>query len=232
MHRLDSVDSTLDEVHRLAERGAPEGTAVVAVEQTAGRGSRGRTWHSPRGGLWLSLLLRPVETATDVLSLRVGLVVAEVIEELAVAERVGLKWPNDVMLHDRKLGGILCEGRWQGGRLGWVAVGIGLNIVNPVPSSVAASAIRLADVAPAITPDAVAAPLVARLCSTPLAGATLTASELMSFTARDWLLGRRLDEPERGRAAGVTVNGELLVESGGTVRAIRAGTVVVAPLSP
>jgi BirA family biotin operon repressor/biotin-[acetyl-CoA-carboxylase] ligase len=229
MHRLDSVDSTLDEVHRLAERGAPEGTAVVAAEQTAGRGSRGRTWHSPRGGLWLSLLLRPVEAATDVLSLRVGLVVAEVIEELAVAERIGLKWPNDVMLHDRKLGGILCEGRWQGGRLGWVAVGIGLNIANPVPPSVAASAIRLADVAPVITPDLVAAPLVARLCSTPLAGATLTASELMSFTARDWLLGRRLEEPERGRAAGVTANGELLVESGGTVRAIRAGTVVVAP---
>ncbi len=102
----------------------------------AGRGSRGRSWHSPRGGLWLSVLLRPA-AAADVLSLRVGLAVETALRSLAPDLHLALKWPNDLMLDDRKVGGILCEARWQGDALGWVAVGLGTQREEPDPGGVA-----------------------------------------------------------------------------------------------
>ena len=81
---LDVVDSTLDELHTRAAAGAADGTWVVAAEQRAGRGSRGRTWHSPRGGLWLSVLRRSGGTigGFELLSLRAGLAVAGVLDGL------------------------------------------------------------------------------------------------------------------------------------------------------
>jgi BirA family biotin operon repressor/biotin-[acetyl-CoA-carboxylase] ligase len=113
--RLERVDSALDAIHDRAAAGAPAGTVVVAGEQLAGRGARGDPWHSPPGGLWLSILLRPaVPVGVGVLSLRTGLAVATALDRVTGGESVGLKWPNDLILRDRKLGGILCEARWQG----------------------------------------------------------------------------------------------------------------------
>jgi BirA family transcriptional regulator, biotin operon repressor / biotin---[acetyl-CoA-carboxylase] ligase len=133
VHYVERVASTMDLLHALAENGAVPGTAVVAGEQLEGRGSRGRSWHSPPGGLWLSVLLYPATLGgIEVVSLRVGLVVAAALEAFT-SEAVQLKWPNDLILDRRKLGGILCEARWQGGVLAWVAVGIGVNVQNPIP---------------------------------------------------------------------------------------------------
>jgi BirA family transcriptional regulator, biotin operon repressor / biotin---[acetyl-CoA-carboxylase] ligase len=226
---LDAVDSTLDEIHRRAQEGAPPATVVVSVEQRAGRGSRGRTWHSPPGGLWFSQLLRPTEaSAVEVLSLRVGLAVARTIESLAVAEPVRLKWPNDILLRDRKLGGILCEARWQGGRLAWVGVGVGLNVLNLLPDGLGATAIRLADVSPGVAPQDLVAPLAQRIAPLADLGPTLSSSELEAYHARDWLLGRTLTEPLEGIARGVSPAGELLIATpGGGLRAVRSGTVRV-----
>jgi BirA family biotin operon repressor/biotin-[acetyl-CoA-carboxylase] ligase len=223
---LDAVDSTLDEIHRRAQEGAPAGTVVVSVEQRAGRGSRGRSWHSPPGGLWFSQLLRPTEaSAIEVLSLRVGLAVAQAIENLGVAESVRLKWPNDILLRDRKLGGILCEARWQGGKLAWVGVGVGLNVLNLLPDALGATAIRLADVSPRLAPQDLVAPLAQGIAPLADLGPVLSASELEAYRARDWLLGRALAEPLEGVARGVSPAGELLIATPGGLRAVRSGTV-------
>ena len=79
IHRHAELSSTQDEGHRLAAEGVPHGTTVVAEQQTAGRGTRGRAWHSGPGGLWLSVVCRPehrAEAAVEVVAVRTGLVLA------------------------------------------------------------------------------------------------------------------------------------------------------------
>src|SRR6476661_5682796 len=100
VHRFERLPSTQDEVHRLAAAGAPAGTVVVSAEQDAGRGSRGRRWASPIGGLWLSFLCRPARSVgVEVLSLRVGLAAAEALAEVGGLPPVSLKWPNDLIIN-------------------------------------------------------------------------------------------------------------------------------------
>lgn len=133
---LDTCDSTSSELLRRAERGAPGGTVLVADEQTAGRGRRGRAWLSaPADSLTLSLLWRFAGPATQLagLSLAVGVGVAQALESLGT-RRVRLKWPNDVLLARdgdfAKLAGILVE--LSSDRRGTQAViGIGLNLRAP-----------------------------------------------------------------------------------------------------
>ncbi len=158
--QLSTVASTMDALHELAQGGAAAGSVVVADEQAAGRGSRGRHWSSPPGGLWLSLLARPATTGLEVLSLRAGLAVAERLGALGI--HLALKWPNDLMLGERKAGGILCEARWQGAPLAWVAIGVGLNVANPPAAGMATTATHLADAVPALTPAALVRPVVER----------------------------------------------------------------------
>jgi BirA family biotin operon repressor/biotin-[acetyl-CoA-carboxylase] ligase len=109
----DTVGSTNDAATQLAAAGAHEGVAVLADEQTAGRGRRGRSWSSPPGaGLYLSIVLRGRElsTAPGLVTLGAGVAAADAILA-ATGLPVGLKWPNDLVIGDawRKLGGILCE---------------------------------------------------------------------------------------------------------------------------
>jgi BirA family biotin operon repressor/biotin-[acetyl-CoA-carboxylase] ligase len=224
------VSSTMDLLHELAAEGAAAGTVVVAGEQTSGRGSRGRTWRSPPGGLWLSALYRPRAPAgAELLSLRVGLAVAEAIESVGSGVRLAIKWPNDLVLNDRKLGGILCEARWQGEELGWIVAGIGLNVSNPVPAELAAAAIRLADQWPDISPQALEAPVTDRLRALDPARNRLERAELAALRDRDWLRGRRLLAPVAGRGDGIAEDGALLVrDADGGARTIRAGTVELA----
>jgi BirA family biotin operon repressor/biotin-[acetyl-CoA-carboxylase] ligase len=132
--RTGIVGSTMDEVADLAAAGEPEGTVVVAEEQTAGRGRFGRRWTAPRGtALLCSLLLRPnlPAAALPVLSLVAGVALAEAIEEVTgLSPR--LKWPNDVWLgpDDRKVAGILAVSR-HGAAAGHVVLGIGVNVNVP-----------------------------------------------------------------------------------------------------
>lgn len=228
LFRLARVDSTLDAVHDRAAAGAPAGTVVVAGEQLAGRGARGDTWHSPPGGLWLSILLRPAApVGVPVLSLRTGLAVAHVLERVTAGEPVRLKWPNDLMLRDRKLGGILCEARWQGDRLAWVAVGVGINVANPVPDAVSDTAIALSAITPDIDPDDLVPAIVESLRAIGDGGALLGEAERAEFERRDWLGGRHLSAPVEGVARGLTRDGALLVDTGSGTVAVRTGHVVV-----
>ncbi len=229
LHRLAATASTQDEVHRLGAEGAPHGTAVVAEEQTAGRGSRGNAWTSPRGGLWLSVLLRPrVPGAVEPLSLRTGLAVAGTLERLG-AGGVRLKWPNDLLLGDRKVGGILCESRWQGEQLAWVAVGLGLNVRNAPPAGVRTEAAALAEVAPGLDAAGLAQPVADAIAALADRPAALTEDELAAFAVRDALAGRRLAGPVQGIAEGPTPDGRLRVRlPDGTTTLVRSGPVVLA----
>lgn len=130
--RFDKLASTNDVVLRLAGNGADEHTVVVAGEQTGSRGGAGE-WHAPRGGLWLSTLWEPDLDACQAarLTLAAGLGVREGVRRHAGIEP-GLKWPNDLMLDGRKLGGVLVEGHVEGHDVRRAAVGVGLNVNNPV----------------------------------------------------------------------------------------------------
>lgn len=212
------LPSTQDLAHRRAAAGAPAGTAIAARKQTRGRGTRGRVWDAGDGGLWLSVIGRP-EAVPDleVLSVRVGLALAEALE-LATgspAGSLGLKWPNDLVARDRKLGGVLCEARWQGGAPAWVVVGVGINLANPLPADLAAPAIRGVDLGWPGEP-AMLAPAVHQAVARALAASgPLGPAELAAFAARDWLRGRRLARPVAGRARGITPAGRLQIEVAG-----------------
>jgi BirA family transcriptional regulator, biotin operon repressor / biotin---[acetyl-CoA-carboxylase] ligase len=131
---LDSVDSTNDEAIRLAEAGAEDGTLVWARQQTKGRGRMGRDFVSPRGNLYLSLVLRPdcdIATAAQ-LSFVAALAVGDGIGSVAPAMlEITYKWPNDVLLNERKVSGILLETKTApGGGIDWLVLGVGINVAS------------------------------------------------------------------------------------------------------
>ena len=229
LHYFDRVSSTMDVLHELAAGGAEAGSAVVAGEQLEGRGSRGRSWHSPPGGLWLSVLFRPpVVEGLEVISLRAGLAVAEAMQHL-VSEPLQLKWPNDLILRGRKLGGMLCEARWQGEFLGWVAVGVGLNVQNRVSDDLQATAVSLAGLGIAPDLSALTDLVVAALRKLKLNGSELTPAELRRFAARDCLRGRAIREPVAGIVQGLSADGALMVQPDtGPPIALRTGSVRLA----
>jgi BirA family biotin operon repressor/biotin-[acetyl-CoA-carboxylase] ligase len=222
----DEVSSTLDVAHELAANGAEAGTLIIANAQTAGRGRMGRTWRSePGAGLWLTLIERPSDaSALDVLSLRIGLALAPALDRFAEA-RVQLKWPNDLYVRGRKLGGILIEARWREGHPEWVAIGVGINLRPPASE---ASAIGLrADT----QRDDVLATIAPEMRRAAAMRGALTAAELESFDARDLAKGRRCVEPVAGTVLGIDYSGALLVDIGsadaGDVTAVRAGSLVL-----
>jgi BirA family transcriptional regulator, biotin operon repressor / biotin---[acetyl-CoA-carboxylase] ligase len=129
--RYESLPSTNDEAIRLAREGAPAGTAVVAGRQTAGRGRHGRVWESPEGNLYLSVITQP--SLPTSLSGRVAVAAGQVVA-VALAKLTGLpvrtKWPNDLYLQRRKVGGILVETSGGMGDPPWAVVGVGVNVVS------------------------------------------------------------------------------------------------------
>lgn len=131
LHYLKVAESTNAVLTGLAEEGVPSGTAVLAEEQTGGRGRLGRTWHSPEGGgLWLSVLLRadlPAEKLAP-LSVAVAVSVTEALRGLTGLD-IRVKWPNDILMGGRKLGGVLVDSTAEAGSGTTSAVvGLGLNV--------------------------------------------------------------------------------------------------------
>lgn len=131
LRAFDTLDSTNEEVRRQAEAGAGEGLAVLAREQTAGRGRRGRAWESPPGNLFLSLLLRPRATPAQAatLSFLTCVALADAVDLAMPGLPLATKWPNDLLISGAKVAGILLESRTSPeAALDWVVVGIGVNL--------------------------------------------------------------------------------------------------------
>ena len=134
IHHLLETGSTNDGARQLAEQGAPEGTLVLAEEQTQGRGRLGRSWLSERGaGIYASILLRPVLKPRDaaVLTLVAAVAGSEAIEH-ASGLNADIKWPNDLLLSGRKCCGILSEMQAERDDIRYVVVGIGINVNHSV----------------------------------------------------------------------------------------------------
>ena len=138
----ETVASTMDEAFALGVRRAAEGTVVCAEGQTKGRGRLGRTWVSPKGkGIYLSVLLRPRLPLVRVaeLTLLSAVAICQAVQHAAgVAARI--KWPNDILINNHKLGGILTELSAEMDRVNFIVVGIGLNITRPAGKSVPGAA--------------------------------------------------------------------------------------------
>jgi BirA family biotin operon repressor/biotin-[acetyl-CoA-carboxylase] ligase len=218
----DEIGSTLDVAHEVAAEGAPAGTLILADAQSAGRGRLGRAWTSERGaGIWLTLVERPRDVdALDVLSLRIGLGLAAALESFC-DERIRLKWPNDLYVGDRKLGGILVEARWREEMPDWVAIGVGVN-VRPPQGEDRATGLRSG--AARLT---VLAAMVPAMRTAAAGRGVLDESELRAFAVRDVASGRACSEPIAGVVRGIDSRGSLLVDVGSHTVAVRTGSLVL-----
>jgi BirA family biotin operon repressor/biotin-[acetyl-CoA-carboxylase] ligase len=126
----DRVTSTNDRILVMARRGAPEGTVALTEEQTSGRGRRGHTWFSPPGiGIWTSFLLRPriSDRHLPPLTICAAYAVAKCIEESTDID-ICIKWPNDILIQDQKVAGILAETKTMLKEGPCIVVGVGINV--------------------------------------------------------------------------------------------------------
>jgi len=215
---LRATTSTNDRARELAGAGAPHGTLVTAGAQSAGRGRQGRSWSAPPGrALLCSLVIR---SPGELLSLAAGAAVASVAGPDAT-----IKWPNDVLVAERKVAGILVEGRPQEG---WAVLGIGVNVAvrtEDFPAELRARAGSLG-----LAPQAVESILhdllgaLARWLPAPVEDV------LIAVRARDALAGRALRwTGGSGRGAGIDAGGRLLVDTGEGHIALEAGEVHLEP---
>lgn len=226
---MATVPSTNDHLKRLAHEGAAEWTVVLADEQTAGRGRHGRTWVSAPGGLYMSVLLRPLlaPDALSLLPLAAGVAVAEALAEGGVEAR--LKWPNDVLIGERKVGGVLAEASSASRGTDWVVLGVGINVEAPKDVAETSSATSLGEAGCAIERWAVAAAVLERLsvCYDALARPQEVLNRWRELSVTWW--GRTVEVQSAGVrvagvARGVDSRGALLLElADGSVTPVVSG---------
>lgn len=241
VHIYSSIDSTSTLAVELADEGAAAGTIVLADQQTGGRGVSTRRWHSPKGaGLYLSLVLRPNEVPNPLLlPLLAGLGAARAAQTLVRGAAVGVKWPNDVIVANRKAGGVIAEAAWSGTQPKYVVLGIGVNVHQKAadfPAALRAVAISL---------DSAAGHAISRLeladriirevedsCLNP--PEILDREFLRQFDDYDWLRDRRCSidsggsPPLAGTAVGIAPDGALLFRPDrGALQRVTAGRVLV-----
>jgi BirA family biotin operon repressor/biotin-[acetyl-CoA-carboxylase] ligase len=224
MTLLATTESTNDLAKEGAREGAPHGATWVAEQQTAGRGRRGNAWLSPPGeNLLFSVLVRipcPPSRIPPV-ALVAGLAVRDAVAAAVPAASFGIKWPNDVLVDDRKVAGILVEAITVGSRVDAVIVGVGINVhTRTFPEAIAdrATSVALAQASSmASAPPDRAVILAAVLANLDRDVHVVVGRGLGLLRDRlersDALRGRRIrnDSGEEGEAAGIDDDGRLLV---------------------
>jgi len=214
-----------------ARAGEAAGLAVLALRQTAGRGSRGRVWQAPAGNLNLSVLLRPQRPAAEagMFALLAGIAVAEALEALTPL-RVTLKWPNDVLLGQAKLAGILIDAVPSGTWLDWLVIGIGINL-REAPKIEGRRTTALGEHGIEQDPQMMANAVLERLAHWQDASAEAIRE---SWLSRAHVIGTRIEVQTgakllQGSFAGLTPAGELLLQSENRIEAISTGEVLLGP---
>ena len=231
---FETLPSTSELVRQRAAEGEPAGLAVMARQQAQGRGSFGRSWSSPAGNLYISMLLRPEGRLAEggLWSLLSAVALADAVAGvLPDPAALRLKWPNDLMLNGGKLAGILLDSTaGADGRLASIVIGIGLNIATrpDMPDRITAC---LADVAPPPPPETMAERLLdslgrwitiqARDGFAPIRAAWLARSHPTGTPMRLRHGTTDLD----GAFAGIADDGSILLDIAGTTRAFAAGEV-------
>ncbi len=127
---LETVDSTQRAAVEFGQQGLPEGTLVIADEQTSGRGRLARSWHSPKhAGIWMSLILRPNVPPQQApqFTLITAVAVVQAIEEVCGIQ-ADIKWPNDILIAGKKITGILTEMQAEADKINFIVIGIGMNV--------------------------------------------------------------------------------------------------------
>lgn len=238
IHYYETTDSTNIRAKELAEQGAPDGTLVVADQQIAGRGRRGRGWESPSGkSIFMTILLKPQinPNHASMLTLVTALAVAKAVSDVT-EEKTQIKWPNDIIMNGKKICGILTEMSAQFDYINHIVVGIGINVHNEgFPEEIAHMATSLM-----------------LECGRHFHRATLIEKVLEYFEAyyeifleTEDLSGvvkeynallvnmntnvRVLDpkEPFEGKARGITNNGELIIDTWESRKLVSSGEVSV-----
>jgi len=228
----ESLASTTDPLLRLAAAGEPEGIAVLALRQTAGRGRDGRAWDSPAGNLYLSALLRPGGLARDVGQWALLSAVAlhdALAPDLPRGALLSAKWPNDLLLDGAKVAGILTDSAADAaGRIEWIIFGMGANLaVAPaVPGRPTACLARPGQEAP--DPRVVAARLLGAIDHwRGVLSAQGFGAIRQAWMARGPAMGQPLTmrDGRSGTYAGLAEDGSLLLAGEGRVLALSSGEV-------
>jgi BirA family biotin operon repressor/biotin-[acetyl-CoA-carboxylase] ligase len=237
VYRFDSLASTNDTAKEMAAAGAIEGTTVVAVEQTAGRGRYDRQWFSPKGeGLYHSIILTPPIPAQSAPLL--GFVAAIALAEVLIEEyniHADIKWPNDVLANGKKLAGILLELEAEDDRIKYVVLGIGVNVNQSVfPDDLAerATSLRI-ETGMTFDCEKLRKGLFARLCDwynrflNDRSNVVLSRySELSSYASGKDVRVRTTERIIVGRTVGLDSSGGLLVRTvDGRIELILSGDV-------
>jgi BirA family biotin operon repressor/biotin-[acetyl-CoA-carboxylase] ligase len=131
IHYFDRIDSTMKQARKMARAGCPPMTVVVAGIQTRGRGRMDRLWRSGKGGLYFTIILRPSIALTD--SARINLYTATVLAETlkkTFTIDAKVKWPNDILVNEKKIAGLLTEMEVESDRITFMNIGIGINVNN------------------------------------------------------------------------------------------------------
>ncbi|WP_203075006.1 biotin--[acetyl-CoA-carboxylase] ligase [Falsiroseomonas ponticola] len=228
----ESLASTTDPLLRLAAAGEPEGIAVLALRQTAGRGRDGRAWESPAGNLYLSVLLRPGGLARDAGQWALLSAVAlhdALAPDVPPGAALAAKWPNDLLLDGAKVAGILTDSAADAeGRIEWIIFGMGANLaVAPaVPGRATACLARPGQPAP--EPRAVAARVLAAIDHwRGVLAAQGFGAIREAWVARGPAIGQALTmrDGRAGTYAGLAADGSLLLAGEGRVQALSSGEV-------
>jgi BirA family biotin operon repressor/biotin-[acetyl-CoA-carboxylase] ligase len=135
LHIFNTLSSTNQTLWQLMRQGEKPGCVVIATQQTAGRGQWGRQWQSPAGGLYMSMAIDPKLEATSSYQLTLASAWGITAQLRKCGLPVGIKWPNDLVLNGRKLGGILTETKVNQGQITQAVIGVGINWENQVPST-------------------------------------------------------------------------------------------------
>ncbi len=210
--RFSYVSSTQD----IAKNVLRENVVILADTQQNGRGRFGRTWHSPPGGLWMSVILRP-RIDSHLISLLGGVAIVSALEKFNI--KACLKWPNDVLLNGKKLAGLLGEVH-----KGYVLLGMGINLQNEIPPELKDTAINL--------PEINREELLPRILEELDNMLSMEKEDILNlWREKNCTLGRKVRvreiEEYDGIARDIDEKGFLIVESEGKIRRVMAGDVEI-----